>query len=96
MSLKRLRMVMVLIMFAAAVFIPMAGLAADSVNIEGEVGDNYQIVANDGQVYEIADTTQGNDLAEHYLGEKVKVTGTVEKDGDVQVITVMSFEAVAK
>ena len=95
MSVRRLKMAMVLVMFFAVVCIPMVGLAAESVNIEGEVGDNYQIVANNGQIYEIADTTQGNDLAENHLGEKVKVTGTLEKDGDIQVITVMSFEMIA-
>ena len=96
MKASRFRKALVLIMFVAVLFIPVYGLAADSVNIEGEVGDNYQIVGNDGQVYEISDTTEGNNLAENYLGEKVKVTGTVEKEGDVQVITVIRFEKMAE
>ena len=93
---SQLRKVMALIMFAALLFIPLQGLAAESVSIEGEVGDNYQIVGNNGQIYEISDTSEGNDLAENYLGEKVKVTGTVEKEGEVQVITVISFEKMAE
>jgi len=92
----RFKKVLALILFAAVVIIPLHGLAAESVNIEGQVGDNYQVVGNDGRVYEISDNSEGNDLAENYLGEKVKVTGTLEKEGDVEVLTVISFEKMAE
>jgi hypothetical protein len=93
---RRLKKALALILFAAVVFIPLHGLAAESIKIEGEVGYNYQVVGNDGQIYEISDSPEGNDLAENFLGEKVKVTGTLEKVGDVQVITVISFEKMAE
>lgn len=96
MKKRRLVGVMVALVFAAVVMIPLQGLAADSVTIQGEINESNQIVNNDGQVFEIADTEAGNDLADNYIGEKVKVTGTVEKDGDVQVISVMSFETMAE
>jgi hypothetical protein len=96
MNKKRLVGGMVALVFAAFVMIPLQGLATDSVTIQGEVSESNQIVHSDGQVFEIADTEAGNDLADNFIGEKVKVTGTVEKDGDVQVITVMSFETMAE
>jgi hypothetical protein len=64
---------------------------AGQVTLVGEVNDNYQLVAN-GQIYEIADTPKGNDLAENYISAKVKVTGSVEDSNDMQTLTVVSFE----
>ena len=55
-KLNWFRAIMVIAVFAA-----LAGIAiADTVTITGEVNDNYQIVAN-GQIYEIADTPEGNE-----------------------------------
>ena len=64
---------------------------AGQVTLVGEVNDNYQLVAN-GQIYEIADTPKGNDMAENYISAKVKVTGMVEEDNDMKTLTVVSFE----
>jgi hypothetical protein len=64
---------------------------AGQVTLVGEVNDNYQLVAN-GQIYEIADTAKGNDMAENYISAKVKVTGTVEEGNDMKTLTVVSFE----
>ncbi len=86
----------VLIAFVMTALIPACVLAAETVSIEGEVNDSFQIVAGNGQVYEVANTTKGNELVENYIGEKVKVSGTVEKDGEVQVITVMTFQTLAE
>ena len=93
---KRVVRLMVVITFVMAALIPTCVLSAETVSIEGEVNDSFQIVAGNGQVYEVADTTRGNDLVENYIGEKVKVTGTVEKDGEVQMITVMTFQTLAE
>jgi hypothetical protein len=81
-----------LIVAAMLTILPLAATAGDATTIEGEVNDSYQIVASDGQVYEVTDTTQGNDLVENHIGEKVKVTGTVEQEGDVKVITITTFQ----
>jgi len=65
--------------------------SADEVTIFGTVNDYYQIETDDGEVYEIGDNEQGDELIEH-MGERVEVTGTVEEDEDgVKVIMVMSF-----
>lgn len=64
---------------------------ASEVTLIGEVNDNYELVAN-GQIYEIADTPKGNELAENFISAKVKVTGSVEVSNDMNTLTVASFE----
>lgn len=68
---------------------------AGTVSLTGEVNDNYQLVT-DGQVYEIADTPEGNDLAENHISEKVKVVGTVQESEDLKIITVASYQVIAE
>jgi hypothetical protein len=62
-----------------------------SVTIVGEVNDQYQIVAKDGTIYEIADTELGNEVLKH-IGEVVEVTGDVEEDDGDKVLDVKSFQ----
>lgn len=66
---------------------------AGDITIVGEVNDTQQIVA-DGQIYEVANTPTGDDLVFNYIAVKVKVTGTVEENEDMKIITVKSFKAV--
>ena len=62
-----------------------------SVTIVGEVNDQYQIVARDGTIYEIADTELGNEVLNH-VGEVVEVTGDVEEDDGDKILDVKSFQ----
>ncbi len=96
MKRRSVTLTMVLITFVMATMIPFAAMAAESVTIQGEVNDSYQIVDSSGQVYEVADTTQGNELVENHIGEKAKVVGTVEMNQDVKTITVTQFEILAE
>jgi hypothetical protein len=64
---------------------------ASETTLIGEINDSYQVVA-DGQIYEIADTDKGNELAEMHMGAKAKVTGTVETSDGMMVINVASYE----
>lgn len=89
--LKRLIGVLLMLLLAA----PLAATAADPMTIEGQVNENYQIVDATGQIYEVADTTAGNELVENHIGEKAKVTGTIELDQDVKIITVTAFTIIA-
>lgn len=89
-------LVTVLLTVALLTVGPLAAMASGPVTIEGEVNDSYQIVDGDGQVYEVADTTEGNDLVENHIGEKAKVTGTVDQDQDVKIITVTAFQILAE
>ena len=92
----KMKRVVVLVTMALIMFIPLAAMASEAVTVEGEVNDNFQIVDANGQVFEIADTTQGTDLVENHIGEKAKVVGTVEQDQEVKIITVTSFEILAE
>jgi len=64
---------------------------AGEMTLIGEVNDNYQLVS-DGQIYEIADTPKGNEMAENFISAKVKVTGSVEEKNEMKTITVVNFE----
>lgn len=92
----KMKFLMVLFTLALISASPFAALASEPVTIQGEVNDSYQIVDSNGQVYEIADTAQGNDLVENHIGEKAKVVGTVQQDQDVKIITITSFEILAE
>jgi len=72
-----------------------ATVLASEVAIVGEVNDNYQIVSN-GQIYEIADTPAGNELAENHISEKVRVTGNLEERDDMKIITVSGYQLMAE
>ena len=84
------------VVVAILVFVPFAAtVLAAEVSIVGEVNDNYQIVAN-GQIYEIADTPKGNELAENHISAKVKVTGNVEERDEMKIITVSDYQLMAE
>lgn len=68
---------------------------ANELTIVGQVNYFYQIMA-DGQIYEVANTSLGDDLVMNYIAEKVEVTGTVEEKEEMKIITVESFKVVAE
>ena len=61
----------------------------------GEINDNYQLIVGN-QTYDIADTAEGNELAENHISEKVEVTGTVEERDDIKIITVISYKVLSQ
>ena len=63
--------------------------------VTGMVNNANQLVAKDGQTYQIAETKEGMALSSH-VGIKVQVKGTVmEKEGKKQ-ITVSNYEIIKK
>ena len=50
----------------------MNGLASEMVKLKVKSSKTTSLVDGSGQFYEIADTTQGNELAEKHIGEKVR------------------------
>jgi hypothetical protein len=90
-NFKLISMVLAIFLFFS---IAVPALAGD-VTLIGEVNENYQLVSN-GQIYEIADTPKGNEMAENFISSKVKVTGTVEEKNEMKTITVINFEVVAE
>lgn len=68
---------------------------ADEITVTGTINDEYQIVADDGTVYEVADTDMGNDLLEH-VGKTVEVMGKAFLEEGVKVINVKSYKILEK
>ncbi|MBC8392024.1 MAG: hypothetical protein H8E17_05600, partial [Deltaproteobacteria bacterium] len=64
-------------------------LAAE-VTILGEITADLQIVTQDAEGYEIADTEKGEEALEH-IGKMVEVTGTAEAKEGLKTTTVMPF-----
>ncbi len=65
---------------------------AEEVTLTGQINEDYQLVTTDGDIYDIADTATGSELAE-LIGKDVTVTGTVEDVDGAIVITVQSYTA---
>lgn len=85
--------IVILVLLAVSMFLSSPVIAEPTtVTIVGEVNDQYQIVAKDGTIYEIADTETGDELLK-LIGSVVEVTGQVEEEDGVKVIDVKSFKA---
>ena len=80
-----------LLCFSVMFWLFLSPVFAIDMTIVGEVNYFYQIMA-DGQVYEVANTSMGDDLVMNHFAEKVEVTGTVEEKEEVKIITVESFK----
>jgi len=74
----------------ALVFATGVVMAADAVTIQGQVNEENQLVDQEGNVYQIADTEEGMKVMD-MVGEKVEVKGTVQEDMGEKEITVESF-----
>jgi len=68
---------------------------AGETTITGMINDTYQIVADNGTVYEVADTDMGNDLLNN-VGKTVEVMGEVVEEEGVKVINVKSYKILEK
>ena len=66
---------------------------AQKIEITGTVNNANQLVDQDGQTFDIADTKEGNELLTH-TGQKVMVKGTVmESEGKTQ-ISISNYELI--
>ena len=70
----------------------LAGIAAaaDEVSITGTVNEDSQLVADNGQTYDIGDNEKGNEVME-LVGKKVSVKGTVMEAEGTKIITITEF-----
>lgn len=69
--------------------------AANSVTIVGTVNDDYTLVDDEGEIYFIAESEYGDELAEN-AGVRVSVTGIVEEEDGGPVIRVQSYKIIRK
>lgn len=98
MNNKRNRSVAGIVTLLAVSLFLLAPAMANEVTITGKVNDNFQIVANDGMVYEVADNEMGNQLLEQHVGKTVEVTGEIFKppDGQDTIINVIAYTVLDK
>ena len=74
------------------IFIIVAPAFAGQVTVTGQVTEDYQIVDNQGQSYDIAESAMGEELVSQASGKTVEVTGTLEEDGGMKTILVESYK----
>ena len=63
--------------------------------IKGSINNANQIVAKDGQIFDVADTQEGKELLSH-VGMKVQVKGTVLENEGKKQISVSAYEIIKK
>jgi len=70
--------------------------SGENITITGTVNENYQIVADTGQIYEVAETEKGNEMVLNFVAKQVKATGVVEESDGVKVTTIPSYEVIGE
>jgi ribosomal protein L12E/L44/L45/RPP1/RPP2 len=74
-------------------FLLLAGksISSEMVTITGTINTDYEIVTDDGQVYQVVENLKGKEVVE-LVDRKVRITGTVRKEGGEKKIRVASYE----
>ena len=91
MNLKFKNIFAVALLLLIGIIIFPSHLPASEITIVGVVNDSNQIVA-DEVIFEVDDTPQGDKLVTNYIGKTVKVTGKLNIEGDMRIISVQKFE----
>jgi hypothetical protein len=98
--MKRNRWSFVAMMLWVAVILmftlPGAVYSAEEMSITGTVSEGGDLVADDGKVYTIVDDEMANQLMAEEMGEKVKVTATVQEKGGKKFIQIINYEPLSK
>jgi ribosomal protein L4 len=63
--------------------------------ITGTINNANQLVAKDGQIFDVADTKEGKELLTH-VGMNVQVKGTVLESEGKKQISVSAYEIIKK
>lgn len=67
--------------------------AGEIVTVTGEVNDNYQLITNEGVVYEIGVSDAGDELI-RYPGARAKVEGQVIEEEGLKTIYVTAYHLI--
>ncbi len=83
-------------LIAAVLFVSMPArpALAENISITGRINGYYQLVAEDGTVFEITDTQMGDDLLSH-KGSRVQAIGSVAVEDGTKYFDVKSFTVLA-
>jgi hypothetical protein len=88
--------IVVAVFFVVMTFVIAAvTVAANSVTIVGTVNDDYTLVDDEGEIYFIAESEYGDQLAEN-VGVRASVIGIVEEDDNGPVIHIHSYKIIRK
>ena len=68
-------------------------ISQDRVVVIGTVNADFQIVADNDQVFEIGDNEKGEELI-GLVDKRLRATGTVEEEDGKKVLTVISYEVI--
>lgn len=88
--LKRMAVLMGLMTLLMAMSI---AALADEQTIVGTINKHYQIIAQDGTVYKMADADKDPDFLQG-VGKKIEVVGVVAKENGVKTISVIDFSII--
>jgi hypothetical protein len=75
------------------VFTVSIGVAEEPVMLKGQVTEDNQLMTEDGELYDIAESENGEQVMD-MVGETVEVRGTLIDSEDTKVIQVESFTVV--
>ena len=85
------KLVIGLLALAFVAFLAGPALSGGTVTITGTVNEDYQIVTDDGKIYDVVDTEKGDEVTEN-VDKKVKATGTVEESEGKMMISITEYE----
>jgi hypothetical protein len=70
-------------------------LSESNKTIAGRVNDNYQIVTDDGNIYDVEGNEKGDEMV-NLVGKRVRATGTVDESEDMKIILIDSYEVIGR
>ena len=88
--MKKMTWISILAVIALA-FATSGALATEQVIIQGQVNEDSQLVDENGEIYNIADTNEEGMQVMELVGEKIEVRGTLTEEEGSKEITVESF-----
>ena len=90
---RNLKMRLGVCAFILVNFLSEVTISAETVTITGTVNADYEIIADDGQVYEVIENLKGEEVVE-LIDRKVRVTGSVTLKGGMKKIRIDSYEVI--
>ncbi|NNL75630.1 MAG: hypothetical protein HKO68_04760 [Desulfobacterales bacterium] len=82
-----------ILVIGLAALISGIAVAGSEINITGAINEDGELVDDNGNAYEIADTEQGNEVMD-MVGKKVSVKGTVMEEEGTRTISITSFDVI--
>ena len=93
--MKPIRTILAVLIVAVIALAPSAALWAENATIYGKINDYYQIEGDDGRIYEIGDTEEGQNALDH-IGRHLQISGEVEEEDGDYVIYITAFSVLTQ